>query len=111
MQVRNEGHKSIITYRVSVQTNSILPISPYMIEFFLVQIRDDDKSLLCHNAGGNNNAYFEVSQLLRCQPKHGAMIGLWFTRDGDIRRHVHRAVTGADIAVLTHHGGCVRLRG
>ena len=108
MQVRNEGHKSIITYRVSVQTNSILPISPYMIEFFLVQIRDDDKSL---SQRGNNNAYFEVSQLLRCQPKHGAMIGLWFTRDGDIRRHVHRAVTGADIAVLTHHGGCVRLRG
>ena len=51
MQVRNEGHKSIITYRVSVQTNSIIPISPYMIEFFLVQIRDDDKSLLCHKEG------------------------------------------------------------
>ena len=57
------------------------------------------------------NAYFEVSQLLRRQPKHRAMIGLRFARDGDIRGHVHRAVTGADIAVLTHHGGCVRPRG
>ena len=57
------------------------------------------------------NAYFEVSQLLRRQPKHWAMIGLRFARDGDIRGHVHRAVTGADIAVLTHYGGCVRPRG
>ena len=107
LKVRQVGHGCIHTYCVSIQTNSILPISSYVTELFLVltwwQI------IIVTQWGGN--AYFEVSQLLRRQPKHRAMIGLGFSCDGDIRGHVHRAVTGADIAVLTHYGGCVRPRG